>query len=215
MWKYISYIITQIFKASINLSHYLKKWKTATIIVLRKPRKPDYTMPGAYRPISLLNTLGKLLEVVITQCLSYYTETHNLLPDTQFSRRPGRTTEQALLVLANTINQAWLKNKVVTLVAFDLKGAFNSINKLTLNLCLRESSIPKITKKWIQSFIEERMASIKFDNFKTKAAPLKNAGLTQGSPLLPILFTFFNSDLIDQPVDTKGGASVYINNYFR
>jgi hypothetical protein len=73
--------------------------------------------------------------------LSYYAETYGLLPDTQFGGRPGRTTEQALLVLANAIDQAWLKDKVVTLVAFDLKGAFNEVNKTTLDTRLRERGI--------------------------------------------------------------------------
>jgi hypothetical protein len=102
------------------------------IVVLRKPGKPDYSAPGAYRPISLLNTLRKLLEAVIAKRLSYYAETYGLLLDTQFGGRPGRTTEQALLILANAVDQAWLKDKVVTLVAFDLKGAFNGVNKSTL-----------------------------------------------------------------------------------
>jgi hypothetical protein len=129
IWKHVAHFIVQIFTASINLGYYPKRWKTATIIVLRKPGKPDYSAPGAYRPISLLNTLGKVLEAVIARRLSYYAETHGLLPDTQFGGRPGRTTEQALLVLANEIDRAWLKNKVITLVAFDLKGAFNGVNK--------------------------------------------------------------------------------------
>jgi hypothetical protein len=75
------------------------------IVILRNPGKPDYFAPGAYRPISLLNTLGKLLEAVMAKRLSYYAETYELLPDTQFGGRPGRTTEQALLVLANAIGQ--------------------------------------------------------------------------------------------------------------
>lgn len=63
--------------------------------------------------------------------------------------------------------------------------------------------------------MEDRSASIKFDDFETEVAPLENAGLAQGSPLSPILFAFFNSDLVDQQVDTKGGASAYIDDYFR
>ena len=65
-------------------------------MVLRKAGKPGYTAPNAYRSISLLNTLGKLLESVVAKRLSYYAEKHKLLPDTQFGGRPGRTTEQAL-----------------------------------------------------------------------------------------------------------------------
>ena len=37
----------------------------------------------------------------------------------------------------------------------------------------------------------------------------------QGSPLSPILFAFFNYDLVDQPVDSQGGASAFIDDYFR
>jgi hypothetical protein len=51
-------------------------------MVLRKPGKPDYSLLGAYRPILLLNTLSKLLEVVIARRLSYFAEHYGLLPDT-------------------------------------------------------------------------------------------------------------------------------------
>lgn len=215
LWPYIGKSITHIFTASIRLSYYPRRWKRARIVVLRKPGKPDYSTPGAYRPISLLNTLGKLLEAVVAKRLSYYAETHGLLPDTQFGGRPGRNTEQALLVLANAIDRAWLKTKVVTLVAFDLKGAFNGVNKKTLDARLEAKGIATIARNWIRSFMEDRLANITFDDFESAVAPLENAGLAQGSPLSPILFTFFNSDLVDQPVDYHGGASAYIDDYFR
>ena len=62
---------------------------------------------------------------------------------------------------------------------------------------------------------ERRHANIKFDDYSTEVAPLDNAGLAQGSPLSPILFAFFNCDLVDQPVDFHGGASAFIDDYFR
>ena len=183
-------------------------------MVLKKPGKPDYSAPGAYRPISLLNTLGKILEAVIARRLSFWAETYKLLPDTQFGGRPGRNTEQALLVLANAIDRAWLRSKVVTLIAFDLKGAFNGVNKVSLDARLRAKGIPTMARQWIYSFMENRYANITFDDFQTEVTPLENAGLAQGSPLSPILFGFFNSDLVDQPIDYHGGASAYIDDYF-
>ncbi|KAK9847032.1 Endonuclease/exonuclease/phosphatase [Penicillium brevicompactum] len=127
LWVHLKDNITRIFNVLLSLGYHPKQWRNAKIVVLRKPGKPDYSLPGAYHPISLLNTLGKLLEVVIAQRLSYLAEKHRLLPDTQFGGRPGRTTEQALLVLSNAIDRPWYKHKVVTLVSFDLKGPFNRV----------------------------------------------------------------------------------------
>ena len=214
LWLYLQKVITRIFTKSVELGHYPNQWKQAHIIVLRKPGKPNYTEPGAYQPISLLNTLGKILEAVMAWRLSYWAEANKLLPDTQFGGRPGHNTKQALLTLANKINQAWLQLKVITLIAFDLKGAFNGVNKTSLDTCLQAKGIPTIARCWICSFMENQYTSICFDNFQTEASPLENTGLAQGSLLSPILFGFFNSDLIDQPVDHQGGASAFIDDYF-
>ncbi|KAF4228839.1 hypothetical protein CNMCM8980_000121 [Aspergillus fumigatiaffinis] len=215
LWTYLRTTITHIFTKSVELGYYPSQWKRARIVVLRKPGKPDYTAPGAYRPISLLNTLGKILEAVMAKRLLYWAESYRLLPETQFGGRPGRNTEQALLVLANAVDRAWLRSKVVTLIAFDLKGAFNGVNKTNLEERLRSKGIPEIARRWINSFMEDRYASIAFDDFETQPSLLENAGLAQGSPLSPILFTFFNSKLVDQPVDLQGGASAFIDDYFR
>ncbi|OGE47121.1 hypothetical protein PENARI_c062G05676 [Penicillium arizonense] len=74
LWVYLKGIITNIFNTSMTLGYHPKQWRNAKIVVLRKPGKLDYSVPGAYRPISLLNTLGKLLEAVAARRLSYLTE---------------------------------------------------------------------------------------------------------------------------------------------
>jgi hypothetical protein len=58
------------------------------IIILQKPGKPDYTKLKAFRPISLLPTISKGLEVVIAVRLSYLAEEHGLLPKNHFGVRP-------------------------------------------------------------------------------------------------------------------------------
>ena len=40
---------------------YYAPWRESVTVVLRKPGKPRYDTPKAYRPIALLNTLGKVL----------------------------------------------------------------------------------------------------------------------------------------------------------
>lgn len=72
--------LTDLFNACLQLGYCPKHFRKSTTVVLRKPGKPDYTVPKAYRPIALLNTVGKALEAVIATRLSYLVEAHCLLP---------------------------------------------------------------------------------------------------------------------------------------
>lgn len=68
---------------------------------------------------------------------------------------------------------------MATLVSFDLKGAFNGVNKLSLDASLRARRIHGIARKWIASFISDRYTSIRFDDYRTETAPLAHTGLAQ------------------------------------
>lgn len=104
-------------------------------------------------------------------------------------------------MLSSAIDKAWYKYKAVILIAFDLKGAFNGVNKTSLDASLQTRRVSLVARKWIESFMSDRHANIGFDDFCIEITLLVNAGLAQGSPLSPILFAFFNADLVDQPVD--------------
>jgi hypothetical protein len=82
-----------------KLGHYPQQFKEARTITLRKPEKPKYSDPGAWRPIALLSTIGKVIETLIAKRLGKAAEENHLLPDTQMGARAGRSTETALELL--------------------------------------------------------------------------------------------------------------------
>jgi hypothetical protein len=86
---------------------------------------------------------------------------------------------------------------------------------VSLDYSLQARGVPMVARKWIASFMSDRYANIGFNDFRTETEPLAYTGLAQGSLLSPILFAFFNADLVDQPVDSHGGASAFIDDYFR
>src|SRR5690606_25458780 len=47
----------------------------------------------------------------------------------------------------------------------------------------------------------------------SEVSELAQAGLPQGSPLSPILFLFFNADLVQQRIDQNGGAIAFVDDY--
>jgi hypothetical protein len=67
-----------IYRATFTLRTYSDRWKSWVTIVLRKPGKARYDVPKSYRPIALLNTLGKLLSAIVAEDLVYITEKHRL-----------------------------------------------------------------------------------------------------------------------------------------
>ena len=124
----VSSFLVRLHHASLELGHIPGKWKTVRIVTLRKPGKSDYTIPKAFRPISLIPTVSKGLEAVVAARLSYITEQYGLLPENHLGGRPSRSAEQALNVVIERIYQAWRKRKILTLISFDVKGAFNGVH---------------------------------------------------------------------------------------
>jgi len=59
--------VINIADACINLGHWPRYFKVSTMVVIPKPNKSSYDNPKAFRPIVLLNTLGKLIEKVIAE----------------------------------------------------------------------------------------------------------------------------------------------------
>ena len=88
----------------MKLGYHPREFKKAKTIVLRKPKKEDYTEPKSYRPIALLDTMGKALEGIVAKRLSDYAENGNMLPVEQMGARRGRSTETALETIVETIH---------------------------------------------------------------------------------------------------------------
>lgn len=52
--------LLRIYQAILNLGIYYDPWKDFTTVVLRKPGKPSYEVPKAYRPIALLSCIENI-----------------------------------------------------------------------------------------------------------------------------------------------------------
>jgi hypothetical protein len=116
--------LTSIFRAVFELNTYYDPWREFTTIVLRKPGKPSYEIPKAYRPIALISTTAKVLTSIVAENLSHIIEQHRLLPSNHFGGRPGRSTVDAVNYLVHKICEAWRNNKAVSVLFLDVEGAF-------------------------------------------------------------------------------------------
>jgi len=182
-------------------------------VVIRKPGKPNYTLAKAYRPISLLQTLSKALELAIARRISYLTETYNLLPENHFGGRRQRSCEQALNVLVEKVHDAGRRGRVLSLVTFDVQGAFNGVYTDILCQRLQQRWIPREIVKWMRSFCSNRKAAVMVGKYTSEVQQIEHPGLPQGSPLSPICFDYYNANLVEGKIDGKGGSLGFIDDY--
>ena len=116
-----------------------------------------------YRPIALLNTVGKVMDKVLAKRMLFMADAYGLLPRTHTGGRAAAGCEHAVHLLLEKIHAAWQTGEedVVSLLMLDVSGAFDNVSHRRLIHCLRKRRIPTPMVKWIQSFLTGRSTCIK------------------------------------------------------
>jgi ribonuclease HI len=200
-----------IFRAIIELNIYYDPWREFTSVVLRKPGKPSYIVPKAYRPVVLLATMAKVLTSIVAENISLLVETYQLLPKTHFGGRPGRTTTDAIHYLIHKIKSAWREGQVASILFLDVEGAFPNAVTSKLIHNLRKRRIPVALVKFVAQLLSNRRTKIRFDDYTSGPIEITN-GIGQGDPLSMLLYILYNADLLEIPDnESKEDAIGYVD----
>ena len=88
-------ILLEAFNSCLWEGRFFVDWKKQRLVLLRKGNKP-LGDASSYRPICLLDTMGKLLEEMILQRLQGHMVGENGLSEIQFGFPKGRSTVDAV-----------------------------------------------------------------------------------------------------------------------
>lgn len=189
-YKAIPDIFYRVFSALLHSGYHPKCWKQANGIILKKPSKPDYTQPKAYRVISLLNCLGKVSERVLAKRLGYLAETSHLLDPSQIGGRLKKSAIDAALLLTNEVEVNKQFNLRTSALFLDVKGAFDHVSMHQLLGIFKKLRLPLNLISWVASFLQERSIRLTFDGNIEVFSQIET-GIPQGSPISPILFLIY------------------------
>jgi ribonuclease HI len=187
--------LASLFNRCIREDRFPRAWRIATTVIIRKFGKPDYTNPGAYRPIALLSTISKVFESTIADRLTFWAETKYVIPDGHLGGRRGKGCEDACLALTMWVKRKWREGKTVTALFLDVKSAYPSVNPRRLVHSLRQKGCPAYLWKIIERFLEDRLTKLRLADYESAEFAI-DKGLPQGSPLSVILYILYNSDLL-------------------
>ena len=118
--------LRHIINLSFSTGQFPSSRKCATVAALFK--QGDRDDKDNYRPISILPTVGKVIEGAVHTQLYEFLQENNLLATNQFGFRRGRSTTLALTQFTDEVLGNMDKGRVNGVVFIDLKKAFDTVD---------------------------------------------------------------------------------------
>jgi len=109
-------------------SRFPQPWKRTKLVLLVKEGK-EAGSPSAYRPICLLDKVGKLFERIIARRLVQHLSRNGMgLHEEQYGFREGRSTIDAILLVRSLREATVTEGGVALAVSLDIANAFNTLS---------------------------------------------------------------------------------------
>jgi hypothetical protein len=166
--------------------------KNAVITPILK--KQDKTSPSAYRPISILPNMDKIVGKLLLNRLDTFLTKHNYHDSHQYGFKKKIGTEHALI----DFNYILLKEldicNSVLVAALDLSNAFDRLPHNPLLMKMSRMGVRGIPNKLLGNYLSNRTHSTRV-NQSVSTPATTNRGVAQGTVLAPFLFNLQLDDL--------------------
>ena len=114
-------------------------------VTIPKPGKADYSYAKAYKVISLLNCLGKMVEKLAADLICVHCEALDKFHPGQYGGRPQRSAVDAVEVVIAQVQEAWKRGNIVKALLTDVAAAFPNVARGYL---LRKMRVRGSTRTW-------------------------------------------------------------------
>ena len=188
-------IIIHIANAYIELGYWPLHFKRSITIVIPKLNKISYNSPKSFRPIVLLNTVGKLIKKVIEERLQFFMAANNFIYPSQLGGLKFKSMTDVGIVLTHIIWTGWVNNLLTSTLVFDIVQFFLSLNHCLLTLIMKKVGFDNHIISFFANYLINRKTNYFWNNFMSPIFNV-NIGVGQGLVFSPILSALYLSPFI-------------------
>ena len=163
------------------------------------------TKPKNLRPISLLSTVGKVLEKIICVRLKWHAELSEWINDEQFGFQERLGSESALLKFTNYAKAGFKQRQETLTLSLDISQAFQHLWHGKLMSVLKKNNCSMQYLVWLSSYLQER--SVEVDTGSQKHSRVLSMSCPQGATLSPFLWNIYINTLIER-IKQNGGEVI-------
>ncbi|CAI5475650.1 unnamed protein product [Closterium sp. Yama58-4] len=156
---------------------------TAVTVLLHKKGEKDQL--SNYRPITLLNTVYKVLAKVMAN--RFKKELHQIISAEQHGFIPGRSLADAVAVVADAIEAADNDGEDWYLLMVDFQKAYDTVSRPYLFETLEKLGLPADFIRWVEGLHHGSGTKIAVNGWIGEKVDMRR-GVRQGCPLAPYLF---------------------------
>jgi hypothetical protein len=174
-----------LFNAILRTQYFPVAWKHARVFSILKPGK-NLALPSSYRPISILDTIGKLFEKILLSRILHEVNGRGLLRDEQFGFIPKHSTALQLARLVERVSRNFGEKRLTGAVFLDVAKAFDTV--------WVAGFLYKLTNLPYPSYLNGRTFEASFHTAISSTRRMR-AGVAQGGIISPVLFSLYVNDM--------------------
>lgn len=179
-------LLRKSFNRCLSTGVFPVQWKEFRVALIKKGSRPD-GVASSYRPLCLLNDLGKLLEHLLAHRLDDHIALEGGLAGNQYGFRKDLSTDDAVSRFTNSAFHVINQKKFFLAVSIDIKNAFNTIKWEDVLTAMADWETPPYLLRIFCSYFSDRKGECTTYGEEPTEVDI-SCGVLQGSVVGPLLW---------------------------